>query len=102
MFLQLVSNPIITINYMLIAIIIGGNVDYYSGIYNITFPAGDTSVSFNVTINDDNMLEYNEEFILYINITSLHNNFTVTEGIPNNTEVTIIDNESKFEFIHCV
>ena len=47
-------------------------------------------------INDDNMLERNEEFKLIINITSLLNHVTVTEGIPNNTVVIIIDNESKF------
>ena len=46
--------------------IITGGVDYDSGPYTVTFPAGVTSVSFNVTIFDDNMLENHEDFRLSI------------------------------------
>ena len=43
-----------------------GGDDYDSGPYNVTFPAGVTSVSFNVPIIDDDVLEENENFKLVI------------------------------------
>ena len=53
----------------------------------MTFPARVPSASFNITINDDNLLEYNETFSLFI---TLPDNITL-EGI-NITEVTIVNN----------
>ena len=75
--LQLVStsNPhLIISNY-----ITGGGVDYNSGPYNVTFTAGVSSVSFNVTINNDSVLEYNETFNLTIINGSLPENYTLGE-----------------------
>ena len=66
----------------------GGGVDYNSGPYNVIFPAGVTSVSFNITINNDNVLEYNETFNLTIINGSLPKNFIVGEIYI--TEVTIL------------
>ena len=73
-----------------------GNADYNSGPYNVTFPAGVTSVSFDVTIIDDNILELNEQFDLTIISSSLPNGFTVDN--PSQATVTIIDDDSEYQF----
>ena len=72
---------------------IGGGVDYDSGPYNVTFPAGQTIVSFNVPINDDNILEDDEQFDLTIISSSLPNGFTVDN--PSQVVVTITDNDGE-------
>ena len=75
----------------------GGGVDYDSGPYRITIPAGQLSVHFNITINDDNILEGDENFSLTINATSLPSYVTVTD--PYHTTVTILDNDGKYHYI---
>jgi len=87
-----VGNKLIVFIY-----IAGGGIDYYSGPYKVTFLAGITSVSFNISINDDIVLEDNEEFELIIDSGSLPN--SITTGIPNISVVTITDNDSKFTYI---
>ena len=52
-----------------------------------------TSVPFKVSLNDDNILEENENFMLTINQSSLPNG--VTTGNPSITTVTIVDNDRK-------
>ena len=69
----------------------GGGVDYDSGPYTITFPAGVTSVSFGVLINDDNLLEDDEEFTLTINPSDDH----CLVGDPGNATVAILDDDCK-------
>jgi len=68
-------------------------VDYNSGPYLVTFPAGMTSVTFDVSITDDSILEGNENFMLTINQSSLPE--VVNTGIPSEATVTIVDNDSK-------
>ena len=71
-----------------------GGVDYGPrGPYNVTIPAGRTTVSFDVLILDDNVLEENEEFILTILAESLPNDIRL--GNPNKSTVTIVDDDSK-------
>ena len=67
-------------------------MDYTSGPYTVTFPAGVTMVAFNVPINDDNIYEGNENFMLTIN-SSLPNG--VTRGTPSEATVTIVDDDRK-------
>ena len=67
-------------------------MDYTSGPYSVTFPAGVTSVPFNVTINNDNVFEDNENFTLTIN-SSLPTG--VMAGNPGQATVTIVDNDRK-------
>ena len=62
-------------------------MDYTSGPYTVTFPAGETTATFNVPINDDNILEGNEYFMLTIDETSLPTN--VTRSTPGQTTITI-------------
>ena len=73
-----------------------GNADYNSGPYNVTFPAGVTSVPFDVIIIDDNMLELIEQFDLTIISSSLPNGFTVDN--PSQATVTIIDDDSEYQW----
>ena len=68
-------------------------MDYTSGPYTVTFPAGQTTATFDVPINDDNIYEINEDFILTIDETSLPTG--VTRGSSGETTVTIVDNDRK-------
>ena len=52
-----------------------------------------TSVPFKVSLNDDNILEENENFVLTINQSSLASGVTI--GNPSMTTVTIVDNDRK-------
>jgi len=68
----------------------GGGVDYDSGPYDVTFPAGVTMMSFDVPINDDNICEEAEDFTLTINLSN-----GLTFGNPSGATVTIVDDEGK-------
>ena len=59
----------------------------------MTFPAMVTSVPFKVSLNDDNILEKNENFVLTINQSLLPSGVTI--GNPSITTVTIVDNDRK-------
>ena len=62
----------------------------------MTFSTGVTSVSFNVTVNNDNILEGNETFILTItNLSPSEEGFAVTTGDHDKATVIIIDTTSK-------
>jgi len=73
--------------------LIGGGFDYDSGPYNVTFPAGETFAVFNVSINDDDIVEGNENFTLSVDASSLPNDVTVIH--PHQSTVTITDNDCK-------
>ena len=65
-------------------------MDYTSGPYTVTFPAGSTTASFNIPINDDDILEGDENFMLTINQTLPTG---VTRGTPSEATVTIVDDD---------
>ena len=71
----------------------GGGVDYDSGPYSVTFTAGDTTASVNVSINDDNILENVEDFMVTIMTGPLP--VGVTRGNPGSATVNILDNDRK-------
>ena len=64
-------------------------MDYTSGPYTVTFPAGQTTATFNVPINDDDVIEGAENFMLTIDSSSLPTGLTV--GDPGQVTVTIIE-----------
>ena len=66
--------------------------DYVPGPYNIIIPAGLTSVSHNILIIDDNVLEDNENFILLINPILPSD---VSASGDNQVAVTIVNDDSK-------
>lgn len=58
----------------------------------ISIPANETRVTFNVLINDDNILEYDENFNVIINV-SLPTGIMV--GDPGQAAVTIVDDDGE-------
>ena len=68
-------------------------MDYTSGPYTVTFPAGQTTATFNISINDDDEVEEDENFTLTINETSLPSD--VTRGIFGEATVTIMNDDGK-------
>ena len=68
-------------------------LDFIFGQRNISFPAGVTRITFNVTIIEDNILEHNESFSVSVDPLTLPNRVTI--GTSNHTTITIIDNDSK-------
>ena len=71
----------------------GGGVDYDSGPYTVTFPAGRTSAPFTVPINDDNTLESAETFNVTIIHSSLPDRVTVVD--PREAAVIIGNDDGK-------
>jgi len=53
-----------------------------------------TSISFDVPINDDNIFEGNETLQLVITTSSLPSR--VSQAVPNQTSITIFDNDGKY------
>ena len=70
--------------------ITGLGVDYYSGPYNVTFPAGISRASFNITIINDTVLEHNETFSLFITEELLPENVLLGKS-----RLTIVSREAK-------
>ena len=71
-------------------------MDYGSGPYTVTFPAGETRVSFNVSINNNDIYERNEDFTLIINPPIAG----VTVGSPDQATVIIVDNnDGKYNIV---
>ena len=69
-------------------------MDYTSGPYTVTIPAGSTTATFDVPITDDMILEELENFMLTIN-SSLPDG--VTRGTPSEATVTIVDDDCKLK-----
>ena len=69
------------------------NDDYESGPYNVTFFAGTTTTSFNVSINNDYVLENDETFHLTIRPPSAPDGVIVDSLVQ--TTVTIEDFDGK-------
>ena len=66
-----------------------GGIDYDPGPYNLTIPAGNTSLLFTVPLAIDGILESNEEFEIRINGSSLE---VLISTEP--ARVVIVDNGS--------
>ena len=87
--LQWVSKLVLLNIYCII--VLTGGVDYDSGPYLVTFPAGVTRVSFAVVITNDNLLEGDEKFNLVIDPSFIHHRVTVSN--PDHVAVTIYDDD---------
>lgn len=61
--------------------------------YSIEISVGQTNISFNIPIIDDNIFEENENFDIIIIPESLPNGFT--RHNPGETRITIVDNDGK-------
>ena len=69
-------------------------MDYTSGPYTVTFPAGQTNVTLNIPINNDMILEIDEIFMLTIDETLPDG---VTRGDPFEATVNIVDDDCKLK-----
>ena len=78
---------------IMVLLVTGGGVDYDSGPYTVTFPAGVTRVPFDIPINNDSILENDEDFTVTINPSSLPAD--ITRGDPGSATVTIVDDDRK-------
>ena len=74
---------------------VGGGVDYNSGPYNVQFDVGVTRILFNISVNDDNIVERNKRFSLNIDKFSLPDRVTISA--PDQATVIIPINDSKCE-----
>ena len=79
-------------------------MDYNSGPYTATITAGTDRASFNIPLNDDNIVEGNENFMVIIDMSSLPNDFVL--GTISQATVTIRDEDSKsaisdVDYCHC-
>ena len=72
-------------------------MDYTSGPYTITFPAGQTNATLNIPISDDEILEINENFMLTLNSSSVPRG--ITHDDAGEVTVTIVDDDRKYKFI---
>ena len=63
------------------------------GPYTVMFPAGVTSMEFNVSITNDDTLEHNETFQLTIDSSSLPVGASTAD--PNQATVVIINDDCK-------
>ena len=70
-------------------------MDYTSGPYTVTFLAGQTTATFNISIINNDIAEGNENFMLNINETSLLTG--ITRGDPGGSTVLIVDNDNMNE-----
>ena len=73
--------------------LIGGGVDYNSGPYDVIFPAKETSVTFDIPIINDNIVEGSEFFTLTVTQMSLPNR--VICGHPCMATITVADTSGK-------
>lgn len=67
-----------------------GGTDYSHGPYTVEFPANEIKASFNVSIINDDILELNEIFSLFISPSS-----HIVAGYPDRVLVMIEDDDSE-------
>ena len=68
-------------------------MDYTSGPYTVIFPAGQTTATVSIPVNDDDILEINEDFMVTIDASSIPG--SVRLGTPSEAIVTIVDDDCK-------
>lgn len=93
----------VSVHWLLLIFIdyyITGGVDYESGPYTASIPAGDTSGSFDVRIIDNNIFEEDETFTLTIRESSLPS--LIMPMLMCRLEVTIVDDDCEFTILHTV
>ena len=71
-----------------------GGTDFASGPYNVLFPSGKTRIPFDIMIIDDKMLEYNEDFMLKLELPAVPD--IISPGNLIQTTITITNDDSKY------
>ena len=75
--------------------IITGGYDYESKPFNVTIPAGEISVPFNISIIEDNIFETTETFIFTIDSSSLPSRVLLQSDCM--LMITIVDDDGKLK-----
>ena len=70
-----------------------GGDDYITGPFNVIIPTGETSVSYNISLVNDDIFEANETFFLRIDPSSLPSRVLVQPDCA--TVVTIVDDDGE-------
>ena len=78
--------------YPLFNALLGGN-DYVGEIFSVAFPAGETVISFSVPIVDDDNVETNEQFTLYLEIPDDAAATSIVTGTQYAANVTIVNDD---------
>ena len=73
--------------------------DYEFETSDVTIPAGNISVSFNISIIDDNIFEANESFNMTIDSSSLPHRFLV-QSVDCMVIMTIFDDDGELLYLH--
>ena len=68
-------------------------MDYDSGPYTATITTGNDRTTISIPVNDDDIVEGNENFVVTIEMSSLPNDFVL--GTDSQATVTIRDEDSK-------
>ena len=71
---------------------IGGNQDYNSGYFNVTFSIGNPSASLSIPITNDEILEQDEMFTIEISLLPIN----VIAGNVSEITVTIVNDDGKY------
>ena len=72
---------------------LGGN-DYAGEGFSVAFPIGDTVISFNIAIVDDDIVEASEHFSLHLEISDEAASSGITKGTQYATaNVTIVNDD---------
>ena len=85
-------------SFVTIPFYLGGNVDYESGPFIVMIPAGETRVSFSITIVSDSLFEQNEQFSVTIDSPSLPNRTFVEPGCMLVVKILNDDGELSITF----
>ena len=70
-----------------------GGIDYVAFSTDLTFNNDVDTISFNITLNDDNLVEGSETFLAHLDIITAGVNITLFPS-PD-ASVTILDDDSK-------
>ena len=76
---------------------ITGGEDYEPGPFNVTIPAGEITVSFNISVINDNIFEGNESFNIDVDPSSLPSGVLVQ---PHSMlMITIVDDDGELLYV---
>jgi len=89
----MVNKKVFSFIIIMSMIFIGEGIDYVSGPYSVTIPAGMIRASFNVSVVYDIILETDENFILTIISSSQPSHVIIKD--PTQATVIIMDDDGK-------
>ena len=80
-------------------LLLGGGIDYFSGPYLVAFPAGMTTATVTVQINDNTEYKDNSFYFTLAIVSDTLSSYVII-GETGYTTVTIVDDECKLGVVH--